>query len=275
MPGLAQLLDRQVQHWPGRAAVGVCDSNQTSAITGEFRERFEWASVTKLITAMAALVAVEEASTSLDEAAGPAQSTLRHLLSHASGLAPDAQRVLCPPATRRIYSNSGIELAASHLELSTGISFGEYLFEGVLAPLSMTTTALTGGSPAWGASGSLEDLLSLGRQLLAPTLVSPLTLAEATSVAFPGLAGVLPGFGLQDPNDWGCGFELRDKKSRHWTGASNSPATFGHFGRSGSFLWVDPQAGLACAGLSDQAFGPWAIAAWPALADAILAELRG
>ena len=58
---------------------------------------------------------------------------------------------------------------------------------------------------------------------------------------FPGLVGVLPGFGRMDPNDWGLGFELRDAKSPHWTGARNSPRTFGHFGGSGTFLWVDPE----------------------------------
>ena len=112
----------------------------------------------------------------------------------------------------------------------------------------------------------------LGRELLAPTLV-PRLMPEATRPIFPGLAGVLPGFGRQDPNDWGLGFELRDGKRPHWTGAHNSPGTFGHFGQSGSFLWVDPALGLACAGLAGQSFGEWAVQAWPALSDAVIAEL--
>ncbi len=89
---------------------------------------------------------------------------------------------------------------------------------------------------------------------------------------FAGLAGVLPGFGHFDPCDWGLGPEIRDAKQPHWTGAANAPATFGHFGRSGSFLWIDPDAGIACAGLCNRPFGPWAARAWPALADAVLAE---
>jgi len=97
------------------------------------------------------------------------------------------------------------------------------------------------------------------------------TLAEATAVAFPGLAGVLPGLGRQNPNDWGLGFELRDGKSPHWTGARNSPRTFGHFGRSGAFLWVDPDAGVALACLTDLEFGDWAKEVWPVLSDAVLA----
>ena len=86
---------------------------------------------------------------------------------------------------------------------------------------------------------------------------------------FPGLEGILPGFGRFSPNDWGLGLELRDRKQPHWTGARNSPTTFGHFGRSGGFLWVDPEAGLALACLSDLDFGAWAKEAWPRLADAV------
>ena len=89
---------------------------------------------------------------------------------------------------------------------------------------------------------------------------------------FPGLTGVLPGFGRMEPNDWGLGFELRDGKHPHWTGSRNSPATFGHFGRSGTFLWVDPERRVALGVLTDEPFGDWAVAAWPALSDAVLAE---
>src|ERR671937_495875 len=93
--------------------------------------------------------------------------------------------------------------------------------------------------------------------------------------AFPGLVGVLPDIGRMDPNDWGLGFELRDAKSPHWTGARNSKRTFGHFGGSGSFLWVDPEPSLALACLCDLDFGPWALEAWPQLSDDVLAEDAG
>ncbi len=65
------------------------------------------------------------------------------------------------------------------------------------------------------------------------------------TVAFPGLKGVLPGVGTFDPLDWGLGAELRDGKDPHWTGSRNSPATFGHFGGSGTFVWVDPGLDVA------------------------------
>jgi CubicO group peptidase (beta-lactamase class C family) len=197
-----------------------------------------------------------------------------HLLAHASGLAPDSDAVLASPGTRRIYSNRGFEVAADHLAARAGIPFDEYVEAGVIEPLGLSGTRLN-GSPAAGASGPIGDLMRLGRELLAPTLVSAGTLARATSVAFPGLTGVLPGFGRQNPNDWGLGVELRDQKRPHWTGTRNSPGTFGHFGRSGSFLWVDPSASVAVGSLSDRPFGPWAVRAWPALSDAVLAAYTG
>ena len=177
-----------------------------------------------------------------------------------------------PPARRRIYSNAGIELAAALVEERASISFAEYLDAAVLKPLGLAGSLQ--GSPAWGYRGPLDDLLALARELLAPTVVAPETLDEATSVQFPGLAGVLPGFGRMEPNDWGLAFELRDRKTPHWTGAHNSPRTFGHFGAAGTFLWVDPALGCACAVLTDKEFGAWALDAWPRLSDSIVGEQR-
>ena len=139
-------------------------------------------------------------------------------------------------------------------------------------PLGMTHTRLV-GRPAAGMHGSLEDLARFARELLRPTLVSTATLELATTLAFPGLAGVLPGFGRYEPLDWGLGYELRDAKQPHWTGTANSPETFGHFGASGTFLWVDPVVGIALACLTDRPFGPWVLEAWPAVADAVLAAV--
>jgi CubicO group peptidase (beta-lactamase class C family) len=83
---------------------------------------------------------------------------------------------------------------------------------------------------------------------------------------------VVPGLGRYDPCDWGLGFELCDEKSPHWSGARRSPTSFGHFGQSGTFVLVDPSLALAIVVLTDRAFGPWAVQAWPVLIDAVLAE---
>jgi CubicO group peptidase (beta-lactamase class C family) len=264
-----------VDGWPvPHAAAGVVGGGGRGvlAVRGDAGRRQRWASLTKPLTALATLVAVEEGTVDLDEAAGPPGATVRHLLAHASGLGFEGQRTLAQPGRIRIYSNTGFEVLADTVARRAAMPFERYLEEAVLDPLGLGATRLE-GSPAAGLVGSLDDLLRVAAELLAPTLVSAGTLALATAVAFPGLAGVLPGFGRHDPLDWGLGFEIRDAKAPHWTGRRNSPATFGHFGGSGSFLWVDPAAGLACASLSGRNFGPWAREAWPTLSDAVLEEL--
>lgn len=260
-----------VRHWPtASAAVAVVAADGVLARRGPEQD-YAWASVTKLVTALVVLDAVQEGLLDLDEPAGPPETTVRHLLAHASGLAPDGDRILGAPGRSRIYSNTGFEVLGRVVSERTGTPFSERAQARVTGPLGMTGTRLE-GSPAHGVRGRLDDLALLGRELLAPTLVGPELMAEATRPAFAGLAGVLPGFGRQDPNDWGLGFEIRGAKAPHWTGSRNSPRTFGHFGRSGSFLWVDPAAGLACAVLTGHDFGPWAATAWPALSDAVLAR---
>ena len=129
------------------------------------------------------------------------------------------------------------------------------------------------GSAAAGVEAPLSSLLTVAHELLEPTRIARETLDEAVAVQFPGLDGVLPGFGRMEPNDWGLGFELKQAKRPHWTGARNSPGTFGHFGASGTFLWVDPENGVALACLTDLEFGDWSKDAWPRLADAVLDEL--
>ena len=242
------------------------------ACAGSCERPFPWASVTKLLVSLACLVAVEEGTLDLDEPAGPPGSTLAHLLAHASGLPFDGSVPLVPPGRRRIYSNTGAEIAAELLEERSGMAFADYLYAGALEPLGMSATALR-GSPAHGAQGPLGDLVRLAGELLSPSLIGQPTWRRATTVAWPGLAGVVPGFGRQDPCDWGLGPEIRGNKSPHWTGLTNSPSTYGHFGQSGSFLWVDPAAGVAMVGLSSTPFGPWAKGAWPSLSDAVLAAI--
>jgi CubicO group peptidase (beta-lactamase class C family) len=263
---------RAIDGWQvGVAAAGAVRADGVVATHGPRDVELPWASVTKLLTGLAILVALEEGTVDLDEPAGPPGSTLRHLLSHASGLPVDGEQPIAEPGRRRIYSNTGIELAARLLEERAEMPFGDYFAHGVVRPLGLA--GRLAGSPAHGYAGPLDDLLALGTELLEPTLVAAETLAEAASVQFPGLAGVLPGLGRMEPNDWGLTFELRDAKSPHWTGTRNSERTFGHFGASGTFLWVDPDAGLACGVLTDRRFGDWAKEAWPAFSDSVLAGL--
>jgi CubicO group peptidase (beta-lactamase class C family) len=261
---------RQIDGWPAAtSAAGVLRGGEVVATHGPRDQVFRWASVTKLLTALAVLVAAEEGVLDLDQPAGPPGSTIRHLLAHASGLPFEGRVPIARPGERRIYSNGGFEVLGEELGGAAEMPFGEYLRAAVLGPLELQRAELH-GTPGAGLHGTLDDLLRFGAELQRPSLVAPETLAEATSVQFPGLVGVIPDLGRMEPNDWGLGFELRDAKSPHWTGTRNSPRTFGHFGGSGSFLWVDPEARLALGSLGDLDFGPWALEAWPRLSDAVL-----
>jgi CubicO group peptidase (beta-lactamase class C family) len=252
---------RQVEAW-GCPHVTVALCGRIEASYGDVSVPFAWASVTKLASAIATLVAVEEGVVDLDEAAGPAGSTVRHLLAHASGLPFEGGAPIAPPGRRRIYSNAGFDVLGDHVAARAGMPFADYFRD-------VWGFALT-GSPGAGVVAPLADLVTVARELLAPTRIASETLAEARTVQFPGLEGVLPGFGRQTPNDWGLGLELRDGKSPHWTGTANSPSTFGHFGASGTFLWVDAEADLALACLTDRPFDSWAADAWPRFSDAVL-----
>lgn len=264
---LAGLLDS----WGPGVALGVVDSSGPRVLRGDGATTFPIASVSKLITALGCLVAVEEGTLQLDSPAGPPGSTLRHLLAHASGLDFDSEMVVAPPGTRRIYSNSGFDALGAHLAASSAIRWQDYIREAVLDPLGMAATTLE-GSPARSFHSTLSDLLAFACELLTPALIAASTLSEATTAQFPDLDGVLPGFGTQRPNPWGLGFELKGTKSPHWTGSRNSPATFGHFGASGTFLWVDPTLGVGLVGLGTRAFGPWAVELWPRIADTVIGD---
>jgi CubicO group peptidase (beta-lactamase class C family) len=263
----------QIRQWPvDHAAATIVSAHGVVASAGEVDRVFPLASVTKLLVAYAALVAVEEEAIELDQPAGPPGSTVRHLLAHASGLAFDSHRVLAEPGARRIYSSTGFEVLADSVTAQTDIGFPRYLHEAVLAPLGMSSTELIGPAGS-GAVSTATDLSRFGAELLNPTLVHRSTMEQARSVQFPGLDGVVPGYGPQRPNDWGLGFEIRGAKNPHWTGTRNSPGTHGHFGQSGTFLWVDPAQAICCVVLTDRAFGDWAKTRWTDFNDAVITDV--
>lgn len=263
--------------WPvPTASAAVLGPAGVLASHGNTARRYRLASVTKPLLARAAQVAVEEGVFELETPAGPPGSTVRHLLAHTAGYAMQTAEILARPGARRIYSNHGFAVLAETLERDSGIETGRYLAEAVFEPLGMTASTLDGGTEAagYGAVSTVDDLVLFAGDLLRPRTVSAQMHGEATSVQFPGLDGVVPGYGMQRPNDWGLGFEIRAGKTPHWTGTSNSPRTYGHFGQSGTFLWVDPDRGLALVVLTDRDFGEWAKPLWPALSDQVLAAFR-
>ena len=275
-PALRALL-AEVEQWaPPTVAIGVTDATTTLATRGPTDEVLWFASVTKPLTAYGVLVAAQHGELRLDEpvdvAFGPKGVTVRHLLAHAGGLPRERGGPMTALERRRSYSDWAYELLGDLVATRVGVPFEEHLDLEVFRPLGMTRTRL-GGPAGHGVHGTLADLLRFARELLAPILLAPDLLTEATTVAFPGLDGVVPGFGRYTPNDWGLGFELKGSKGSkgsttdHWMGTRLSERTFGHFGLSGSFLWVDPARGVAAAELADRHFGDWARDAWGPLND--------
>jgi len=253
------------------AAAGVTSPTSTLATRGDARHAVRLASISKPVSALATLVAAEEGVLDLDEPAGPTGSTVRHLLAHASGLPFHGTTPIAPPGRRRIYSNEGFGVLGTRVGARAEMPFADYVRDAVCEPLRLTLDPR--GHPGAGMHACLEDVLALGRELLAATLVAPETHAEMVAVQFPGLDGVLPDFGRFSPLDWGLGVELKGDKQGHWSGALTASATFGHFGGSGTFLWVDPTRQIACAALTTREFGDWAKSAWPTLSDAVISEL--
>ncbi|MCV7317430.1 beta-lactamase family protein [Mycolicibacillus parakoreensis] len=266
-----------IDDWPvDHAAAAVIGPDGPVAGHGDLRRPFALASVTKPLAARAAQIAVEEGAVDLDTEAGPPGATVRHLLAHTSGLTMHSDQVLAAPGTRRIYSNYGFAVLAEAVQRAADIDFPHYLHEAVCVPLGMSATRLDGGAGAagYGATSTVDDLAAFAVDLLRPVTVSAPMHAEAITVQYPGLDGVLPGFGVQRPNDWGLGFEIKATKAPHWTGATNSERTFGHFGQSGTFLWVDPDLELALVVLTDRAFGDWSRRVWPPFSDAVISAYR-
>lgn len=253
------------------AAAGVVRPGGIVETHGDARRVVRLASVTKPVTALALMVAAEEGVVDLDGPAGPTGSTVRHLLAHASGLPFEGETPIAPPGRRRIYSNEGFRMLGAHLEERAEMAFADYVRAAVCAPLELGLDPV--GDPAAGMRASLDDVLTIGRELLAPRLIADETWAEMTSVQFRGLSGVLPDWGRIEPLDWGLGVQMATPQPS-WMGSRVSRRTFGHFGGSGTFLWIDPEARVACAALADREFGDWAKEAWPKLSDAVLAELE-
>lgn len=263
---------RQIDAWPVElAAAGVVDPEGRVTTHGDAARSVRLASVSKPVAALAALVAAEEGVIDLDEPAGPPGSTVRHLLAHTSGLPFEGRAPIARPGHRRIYSNAAFRVLSGHLATRAEMPFAEYVRLAVCEPLDIGLDPA--GDPGSGMHASLEDVLSVGNELLRPRLVAEETRDEMVAVQFAGLSGVLPDHGRFDPLDWGLGVQLNTSPPS-WMGTRASPRAFGHFGGTGTFLWVDTDAAVVCAALTTREFGEWAKEAWPRLSDAVLDEIQ-
>lgn len=254
------------------AVLSFSTQEHTLSYFGDSSLPFPWASVTKTAFALSAWIALERGLIDLDDPAPfpVPEANFAALLSHTSGLDFASNQVICPPYRRRIYSNCGPELAGEMLERTSGVAPSKWVCDEVFSPLGMTQTVLA-GSVSYGAHGPVCDLIKLAEELACPTLISAQAHSYFTSPYPAGLPGILPGYGYQSDNAWALGVELRAKKFPHWLGQDFSPATFGQFGQSGSFLWVDPVAQVAGVFLGAEPFGSQHREIWPGLTSAMRA----
>lgn len=275
-----------IRAWPvEHVSAAVVVDGIAVASDGPTGHRFRLASISKTIAAWAALIAVEEGVIGLDTVIAPDvnSATLRHLLAHAGGYPFDGPDPIVPIERKRIYSNTGIEVAAAAVARAAEMSFDEYLRLGVFEPLGMASTELL-GSPAHAMWSTVDDVTVFMAEVMSPTLLSAPMAADAIRPHFPTLGGIVPGVGRFDTCPWGLGFEVRGDKSPHWTGSRNSAATFGHFGGAGTFMWIDPASptgstvgNVGVVALTDRPFDEWAddaLRVWPELSDAVLHALR-
>ena len=223
-------------------------------------QAFRWASVTKLVTALAVLIAV-----------GPRADRARRG-GRPAGRRPSATCWPTPRGSRsRARSPRGARDPADLLEPGVRRAWraGRRAARGgrsrtpfarwVLGRSGWTDTTPRRASVAGPPRAAGRPCRARGRAAPADARRARRLSRPRPRSRSPGWSASLPGVGRFDPLDWGLGFELHDGKSPHWMGTRNSPATFGHFGGSGTFLWVDPVADLAVVALTDRDFGPWAL----------------
>lgn len=206
------------------------------------------------------------------------------------------------------YSNVGFGIAARVLDGATGTGIHEYIDDRILAPLSLTNVLTRPGADDLERLAFTTDATSAGtdtesynsrywQDLGIPWggfYGSPSDIARFAATFFAGIQSVLDD-GLKaemivdqtgrvaggvdsagvrwERGAWGLGWEIAADKARHWTGSKRSPATFCHWGQSGTLVWADPERRLALAVFGNRTVHrPWPLVPprWAELSDAII-----
>ena len=183
----------QIADWPvRRAGAAVVGPSGVVARFGDTGGAFDLASVTKPLTALAVLVAVEEGALELSDPADEQLlpgATIEHLLAHASGLAPAGRLRSFAPGVRRVYSNTGFDLLGDLVAAATTMPFSAYFAESVVAPLQLeSTTPGRDRRPARPARASMIWRSWWANCWRRRRLLAASTVADASRVHFPGLA---------------------------------------------------------------------------------------
>ena len=252
------------------------------------------ASITKPMTAAAVMLLSDKGQLKLDDpvvkfisefkGADRAGMTIRHLLTHSSGL-PDMlpeneslrkrhaplpewisltcrTKLLFSPGTEVRYQSMGILLAAEIVERITKTPLSDFLAKEIFKPFGMRTASLGLGGRTiasteqcevqgnndwnwnsgywrnlgvpWGgahaAAADVAKFLEAFRQkdngILKPETSAAMIVNQTA--------------GLNEPR--GLGFMVKPGSF----GVRCSPATFGHYGSTGTVAWADPKSDLVC-----------------------------
>lgn len=260
--------------WRGSLAYVIFRMNagavERVAEVGDVSSVRSWASVSKMAVAMAFGIEMDWGLHAYTEMVGPRGANFANLLSHSSGLGLEEGDPVAPVATRRIYSNYGVDLAVHGIVGENPPA--EWLNDRVFEPLGMTTTALT-GRPAGGVIGSTDDMATLALAWLRADALATATRDRMIRPYLPDLAGVVPGFGRFNPCPWGMGPEVRGDK-HHWMG-DWPPTSFGHFGMTGTLMLLNVDEGIGVVATTTEDFGPWAVQLWPAWTSEVRAVALG
>ncbi|WP_167538542.1 serine hydrolase domain-containing protein [Streptomyces albofaciens] len=203
---------------PGGISVARAGHHDAAGAGGAAESvRLPFASVTKLFTAAVALQLVTDGDLDLDEpvrarlspwADAASGVTLRHLLSHCSGLVCDAPGepgsaaqaatataaagLLFPPGSAFSYSNAGFTVVGRLIETVTGMSWRQAVTDFLLGPLDIAP-AFLGGGPGSGTVRGGHVVTRNGPVPVAPAVPRAVEPAAALAgrvedlVAFGGL----------------------------------------------------------------------------------------
>lgn len=250
-----------LETWPVEkySFIAYADNADTHQEILGSQDSFELASVTKLLSAWTVLIAQSEGICEWDTPIASNGATVEQLLSHSGGI--NDHGAWREPGQRRIYSSVGYEILADYISAEADMPFSQYMGEALLEPLGMGDTVLY-GSAGWAMRSTTADLYTFMKEIMHPQLIDTSIRDKAMRISGSDLNGVVPGYGMYKPCDWGLGFELKGLKSGHWMGDSVPLSTCGHFGQAGTFFWLDREEKRGAICLTNRNFGEWAKPLW-------------
>jgi len=192
--------------------------------------------------------------------------------------------LLFKPGTRLSYQSMGILALATIVERTTGMPVGHFLYENIFMKLGMKNSQLGVppdyahslddenqvqceveaktdakpwgwnssywrdlGAPWGGMMSTADDLAIFLRHLLTisagePGVLHPNLLQTMTSNQLERLPHIDPAIARSTP--WGLGWQLNWPSHARGFGSMLPPNAYGHWGATGTLLWVDPDSEL-------------------------------